>query len=203
MREDAFDRALRRNHVGVADVQRAPDVRHVLADRIEVVVANELPARFTIGRRDAARGRVRADRPFHRVSWMAFARQHRGLQKVVLRQARFQHEMLGHLELTARQRARLVRTDHRRRSERLHAREPADEHAARGQPPGAHRQKQREHDRKLLGDRGHRQADGAEQRARPRFTACEAQREECDGHNHGDDTEAPDEHGRLLLQRTG
>ena len=134
---------------------------------------------------------------------MAFAREHGGLQDILLRHRRRQREMPGHLELAARQRSCLVRADHRRRPEGLHAGEPPDEHAARRQPPGPCGQKEGQDDGKLFGDRGHRQADGAEQRPGPGLAACEAQPEQRDRHDDGDDTEAPDEDARLLLQRTG
>jgi hypothetical protein len=107
----------------------------------------------------------------------------------------------GDLKEAARQRTCFVGADDGGRTEGLHARESADEHPARGQSPGADRQKEREDERELLGNRCHGQADRAEQCARPRLVAGEAEPEQRHSNEQGDHAETPHQHGHLLLQR--
>ena len=212
---DGLGRALGRHHHLVA-VPGAPGMAHREQAGGQRILSCQRPARMQVLRVLDQPVSRHVQRPLHRVEGVALARQDRVLEEVVQllgERAAERREVdgaagdgklsQGHLVL--RERARLVDAKDRGGPQRLDRRHPPREHVAARDPPGAQRQEDRQHDRELLGERGHGHRDAGEETLLPDVGAASAR--EREGHHHEraghepHDGEGADQAPGLLLQQ--
>ena len=133
-----------------------PDVGHVLAERIPVMVADETPAAVERPRVEPRGSREIESGDFDRVGGIDLAREDRRFQEIGFGEVPGGHGRLEH-ELAPGERPGLVRADHGRRAEGFDARDAADEHAPARD--ATRRARGRGEDERKLGAGGHGDAD--------------------------------------------
>ena len=189
---DGLGRALRGHHDDVV-APAAPRVTHGQQARRERVLALQRPAwmQMLCVLDEAVASLVK--RTLHRIERVALARQDRVLEEAMqlLRQVPGEtgevrgptaDGKLAQRHLVLREGARLVDAEHGGGSQHLDRRHPTREHTAARQSPRSERKEDREHDRELLGQDGHRHRDAGEEPLLPRVrTATAGERK---GHHH-------------------
>src|SRR5579875_757983 len=140
-----------------------PYVRHMPAERIEWMVANQRPDSMKPLNVNLVLAAVVEDRALHWIGRIEFAcedcvLEQRGLIIGIERLMRDEREPAD------RKRAGFVETDNRGCAERLDAREAPHQHALARKAVCTHRQEQCENQRKFLRDRRDRHSDGIEDR---------------------------------------